>query len=105
MQIPAERLTWTDNALRAEFSSTGGPVTCIIPRATIHCLPTYADLLGWEIERYKAEILQRLAPAIRRKIAAGALHRKGAALILILAPGDIEAADAVRPLRLRSGAA
>jgi hypothetical protein len=30
----------------------------------IHSIPIYSDAIGWEIERYKADIFERLKPKL-----------------------------------------
>jgi hypothetical protein len=42
----------------------GRRVRVDIPRHLIHTLPVYNDAVGWEIERFKLDILERLKPQL-----------------------------------------
>jgi hypothetical protein len=61
---------WDDAVLLVWARTARGRIRCEIPRATIHAVPPFADALGREIARDRVEIVNRMRPALSRKIAA-----------------------------------
>ena len=56
--------------LRGQYVLNGRHVYVSIPRQTIHReLYVYNDAVEWEIERFKEDIVSRLAPLLLREVA------------------------------------
>ena len=66
-----ETIVWDGTSLSTIIAIDNRRVTCVIPRDTVHALSTYRDALGWEIDRYKFEIFERLKVAVERKLQNG----------------------------------
>jgi hypothetical protein len=78
MQVRIEgEIAWDGQALCALVSAGGDPVLCIVPRDIVHGVSPYLDSIEREIERDKAEILDRMGPIIRWKIDSGLIDRTG----------------------------
>jgi hypothetical protein len=63
-----KEIGWDGQELSVTIQTDTGSVLCTIPRDTIHRIPIYNDAVGWEIERNKADILERLKSAVSNKI-------------------------------------
>jgi hypothetical protein len=61
-------IRWDGNNLSIWATNCGARILCIIPRATIHEVPLFSDAITREIERDRAEIFNRLRPALVAKI-------------------------------------
>jgi len=70
-----KEIEWDGRELSITIQTDTGSVLCTIPRDTIHGIPIYSDAVGWEIERNKADIFERLKSALSNKINLGA-HRQ-----------------------------
>jgi len=64
-----ETIVWDGNSLSAIVAIDNRRVTCVIPRETIHTLPLYGDAVGWEIDRHKLDIFERVKIALGSKLA------------------------------------
>ena len=62
-------IRWDGNSLSVWATVNGSRVFCEIPRATIHEAPLLGDAIPREIARNRAEIFDRLRPAVVAKIA------------------------------------
>jgi hypothetical protein len=67
-----KEIQWNGRELSITIQTNSGSVLCTIPRDTIHAIPIYNDAVGWEIERNKADIFERLKSALSNKINLGA---------------------------------
>jgi hypothetical protein len=63
-----KEIEWNGRELSITVRTDTGSVLCTIPRDTIHGIPIYNDAVGWEIERNKADIFERLKSALSNKI-------------------------------------
>jgi hypothetical protein len=61
-------IRWDGNHLSVWALNNGARILCRIPRATIHEVPLFRDVLTREIARDRVEIFDRLRPAIVAKI-------------------------------------
>jgi hypothetical protein len=61
-------IQWDGNHLSVWAVNNGARILCRIPRATIHEVPLFGDVLTREISRDRLEIIDRLRPAIAAKI-------------------------------------
>ena len=61
-------IQWDGNHLSVWALINGARILCRIPRATIHEVPLFGDVLTREIARDRVEIFDRLRPAIVAKI-------------------------------------
>jgi hypothetical protein len=61
-------IQWDGNSLSVWAVNNGDRILCRIPRATIHGVPPFSDVLGREIARDRLAIFDRLRPAIVAKI-------------------------------------
>jgi hypothetical protein len=61
-------IQWDGNHLSVWAVNIGARILCRIPRATIHEVPLFGDVLTREIARDRLEIFDRLRPAIVAKI-------------------------------------
>jgi hypothetical protein len=59
-------IEWSDElqTLSGWTTVNGNRIRVDIPRQLIHTLPIYNDAVGWEIERFKLDILERLKPQL-----------------------------------------
>jgi hypothetical protein len=62
-------LRWREKTQTLEgWAELGGRKIYIrIPREMVHSLSIYNDAVSWEIERFKDDIVQRLAPSLLQK--------------------------------------
>ena len=81
MQI--ESIIWDGKCLSAVIAVDNRRVTCTIPHETVHAIPFYSDALGWEIDRHKADIFERVRDALVSK-----LKEASEARYLSLSPAD-----------------
>jgi hypothetical protein len=85
MSIPAEmEIEWDGQELLITIQTDTGSVLCTVPRDTIHGISIYNDAVGWEIERYKADIFDRLKRAVSNKINLAANNRMAQRVCLSL---------------------
>jgi hypothetical protein len=61
-------IRWDGNSLSVWATVNGSRVFCEIPRSTIDRAPLFADAISREIARDRAEIFDRLRPAVVAKI-------------------------------------
>jgi hypothetical protein len=61
-------IQWDGNHLSVWAVNNGARILCRIPRATIHEVPLFGDVLAREIARDRVEIFDRLRPALAAKI-------------------------------------
>jgi hypothetical protein len=59
-------IRWDGNSLAVWATVNGSRIFCEIPRSTIHL---FSGTISWEIARDRAEIFDRLRPAVVAKIA------------------------------------
>jgi hypothetical protein len=64
-----KEIQWDGNHLSVWAINNGARMLCKIPRATIHEVPLFGDVLTREIARDRLEIFDRLRPALVAKIA------------------------------------
>jgi len=64
----SDDIRWDGEALYVRAATDGGPVTCKVPRDTVHVIRLYADALGREIYRDRHQIIEKLAPFLRAKL-------------------------------------
>ena len=62
-------IRWDGNSLNVWATVNGSRIFCEIPRSTIYNVPLFNDGITREIARDRAEIFDRLRPAIIAKIA------------------------------------
>jgi hypothetical protein len=62
-----------------------GPVTCTVPRETIHTLRIYSDIIGREIQLERRNIVQKLAPSLTAKLSEAAPSH----LLQLLPPSEV----------------
>jgi len=64
--LPAMPLRWREETQTLEgWAQIHGRRQYVrIPRDMIHALQIYNDAIGWEIERFKDDIVQRLVPQL-----------------------------------------
>ena len=62
-------IRWDGNSLSVWATVNGSRVFCGIPRSTIHEVQLFWDAISREIARDRAEIFDRLRPAVVAKIA------------------------------------
>jgi hypothetical protein len=62
-------IRWDGNSLSVWATVNGSRIFCEIPRSTIHEVPLFGDAITLEIARDRAEIFDRLRPAVVAKIA------------------------------------
>ena len=63
-----ESIVWDGTSLSTIVAIDNRRVTCVIPRETIHTLPVYGDALGWEIDRHKLDIFERVKAVLESKL-------------------------------------
>lgn len=61
---------WDGKCITVWAATARGRIKCVIPRATIHAVPLFADAITREIERDRKEIVDRLRSQLVTKIAA-----------------------------------
>jgi hypothetical protein len=61
-------IEWDGNHLSVWAVNKGARILCRIPRATIHEVPLFGDILTREIARDRVEIFDRLRHALAAKI-------------------------------------
>lgn len=66
----SSKIDWDGQALYFEAATSGGSVTCKVPRATVHAIRLYSDAIGREIYLERHHIVQKLAPFVRAKLSA-----------------------------------
>jgi hypothetical protein len=84
---------WDGEQLTVWAATHAGRVLCEARRDTIHCLSIYNDVVSWEIDRYKCDIIERLKHGFFTKISAGGIISDGALLIARLDPEDLQEND------------
>jgi len=62
-------IRWDGNSLSVWATVNGSRIFCEIPRSTIYEVPLCGDAITREIARDRAEIFDRLRPAVVAKIA------------------------------------
>ena len=64
-------LRWRETTQMLEgWTELGGRKIYVrITREMVHSLSIYNDAIGWEIERFKDDIVQRLAPSLLQEAA------------------------------------
>ena len=71
-------IDWDGEKLSAWAQTDSGRILCEAPRNAIHCLSSYNDVVSWEINRFRGEIMEHLKPVFAAKIAGGdILHSNG----------------------------
>ena len=58
------KIEWDGTSLSRWAVIGGNRIQVHLTREMIHSIPIYNDAIGWEIERYKADIFERLKPKI-----------------------------------------
>jgi hypothetical protein len=67
--IRFETVDWDGKCITVWALSGGRRVKCVIPRATIHAIPLFEDVITREIERDRREIVDRLRIILAAKVA------------------------------------
>jgi hypothetical protein len=64
--VDLSALHWREETQTLEgWTLLGGrKIYARVPREMVHSLAMYNDSLGWEIEQFKDDIIQRLAPSL-----------------------------------------
>jgi hypothetical protein len=57
-------IEWDGTSLSRWAVMGGNRIHLRLPRELIHSITIYNDAIGWEIERYKADIFERLKPKL-----------------------------------------
>jgi hypothetical protein len=57
-------IEWDGTSLSRWAVIRGNRIHIRLLREMIHSIPIYNDAIGWEIERYKADIFERLKPKL-----------------------------------------
>ena len=57
-------IEWDGTSLSRWAVIRGNRIHIRLPREMIHSIPIYNYAIGWEIERYKADIFERLKPKL-----------------------------------------
>jgi hypothetical protein len=68
MSLQLESILWDGTSLSAIIADGNRRITCMIPRDTVHALPFYNDAVGWEIDRYKQDIFERVKGVLENKL-------------------------------------
>ncbi|HTK86329.1 MAG TPA: hypothetical protein VL329_01290 [Nitrospiraceae bacterium] len=63
-----ESIVWDGTSLSTIVTIDDRHVTCVIPRETIHALSIYDDAVGWEIDRHKLDIFERVKVVLESKL-------------------------------------
>jgi hypothetical protein len=63
-----DEIRWDGNSLTVWATLNGSRILCEIPQSTIHEVPHFGDAISREIIRDRAEIFDRLRPAVVAKI-------------------------------------
>ena len=58
------KIEWDGTSLSRWAVIGGNRIQVHLTREMIYSIPIYNDAIGWEIERYKADIFERLKPKI-----------------------------------------
>jgi hypothetical protein len=64
----SSEIDWDGHALYVEAATDVGPVSCKVPRDTVHVLRLYSDAMGREIYLERRRIIQKLARFLRAKL-------------------------------------
>ena len=65
----SNQIDWDGQALYIEAATDVGPVSCKVPRDTVHVIRLYSDAIGREIYLERHRIIQKLAPFLQAKLA------------------------------------
>jgi hypothetical protein len=65
---PLDEIIWDGQALVVILATDDGPLTCRVPRETIHAMRIYSDIIGREIQLERRNIVERLAPFLIAKV-------------------------------------
>jgi hypothetical protein len=79
-----ESIVWDGTSLSTIVAIGNRRVTCFIPRETVHALSVYGDAVGWEIDRHKLDIFERLKATLQHKLQGGSAQSR-----FQLAPSDL----------------
>jgi hypothetical protein len=82
-------INWDGKRLTMWATTHAGRILCEAHRDIIHCLSIYNDAIGWEIDRCKFDIMERLKPAFFAKISAKDKVSNGAIVFVRLDPEDL----------------
>jgi hypothetical protein len=64
----SREIDWDGHALYVEAATDIGPVSCKVPRDTVHVLRLYNDAIGREIYLERHRIIQKLARFLQAKL-------------------------------------
>ena len=64
----SNQIDWDGQALYIEAATDVGPVSCKVPRDTVHVIRLYSDAIGREIYLERHRIIQKLAPFLQAKL-------------------------------------
>jgi hypothetical protein len=64
----SREIDWDGHALYVEPATDIGPVSCKVPRDTLHVIRLYSDAIGREIYLERHRIIQQLAPFLHAKL-------------------------------------
>jgi hypothetical protein len=64
MSLEIESIVWDGQQLIAVLRTEDARMTYTVQRDIIHTIPIYNDAVGWEIDRYKADIFRRVQPLL-----------------------------------------
>jgi len=81
-----ESIVWDGSSLSTIVAINDRHVTCVIPRETIHALSNFGDAVGWEIDRHKLDIFERVKVVLENKLQSTSGLQ---ATRFELAPGDL----------------
>jgi hypothetical protein len=90
MSLHIESIFWDGTSLSAIIADGNRRITCMIPRDTVHALSVYNDAVGWEIDRHKQDIFERVKAVLENKLKQTTSAPEN--IHLNLAPADLPAA-------------
>ena len=64
----SNQIDWDGQALYIEAATDVGPVSCKVPRDTVHVIRLYSDAIGREIYLERHRIVQKLSPFLQAKL-------------------------------------
>jgi hypothetical protein len=65
----SREINWDGHALYVEAETDVGPVSCRVPRDTVHVIRLYSDAIEREIYLDRHRIIQKLVPFLQAKLA------------------------------------
>jgi hypothetical protein len=82
-----ECIVWDGTSLSTVIAIENRRVTCTIPRDTVQAMPDHADAAGWELDRHRQDIFERVKQILQSKI--GETARPAESMHLQIMPADL----------------